>query len=892
MGEAVAVERLTEPIRQTRIQGALVAAREQWRADSGGHKPSDEQYEAARRVLSGESLFLTGKAGTGKSTTTAFVIDVLARADLLDQTIICGTTGAAAQTLSNSVADDSGASITASTVHSQFKFGRIKPHRSMAAKDPETETRQILRQAVLLIIDEASMFRADLTDAVDMALRNARQNDSLFGGITALLVGDLLQLSPVPEQTKQRDKKTGELTGRKETDPEYTKEFADGYFHRARNWWRSPRPNLVSLKQVHRQSDPADEPFVAALNHLRHGHLTPEDTAVINSRFTGRSKEEVIAEGVPILCTNNELMNNQNALALDALVDRTGVDRQYYHAIVEGDVEPGDLKDMRVSQVFECAVGARVMITTNDSHPRQYVNGSMGWITDCLADDLVIRLDSGRRVMLPRFLDEVTRLVPAKPTLDAHGKERVDDEGKPLLEPIDRNDPDASEQIKASRHTMRATVGSVEQFPVKLGWAITVHKSQGQTLERCFIADPSKVFAAGQMYVALSRVKSLAGLELGEPLHPSTIKATQYLVRLDRQAQLDAGRPLPTKLAFMSVGGRMEGPKQWWKPLSLSVWVCANGEYTAHIETWLHPGRIGAHRDGDEAFLGIPQGGLAPAPSFAQVWEFIAPQLDGAALVVDQLEILESYLSDAGAHAYHQPDLGVPINVSDPEVGFESPYRQSHDRVLELMSWYNKLSPERQQSLLSATAAVGELDDAPRWQPVDAGAPGVYVPSWAGGPECFVDMAAADPLARGIWALAGCPVPDMGLDVDAAGALLDLVSRTRDRAWTPGIRDQLVELLNQRGYSELVKDLPEADDPMAGIKQGSKVLSLFWGPPEWTLRDRGVQIVKGKPPAKRAGYAAVLCPDVASEDQKVSLARQYGLPLISTPEVQRWAKSR
>ncbi|QTX03354.1 ATP-dependent DNA helicase [Agromyces archimandritae] len=401
-----------------------------------------------------DNIFVTGRAGTGKSTLLNHL-----NWNTQKQIVICAPTGVAAL------------NVGGQTIHSLFRL----PIGVIADHDIEQNdaVRKILNAADTLVVDEVSMVNADLMDAMDRALRQARQRKAEpFGGVQLVLFGDPYQLAPVPPR-----------------DPHERAYFADTYrsmwFFDAKVWDEATL-RIFELGEVHRQHD--DE-FKHMLNAVRHGQVTPE----IGGRLNGiGARRPVPEQGAITLATRNDAVTRINRLQLQrlpgtALANQASIDGDY-----AGRAYPADER-------LELKVGAQVMFLRNDTRvggdgPR-WVNGTIGTVT---------RLD---------------------------GEVRVDVDGAEY-----EVEPSTWEQFKYRWDPARKTlekqiVAEFTQFPLRLAWAVTIHKAQGASYDTAIIDLGARVFSPGQTYVALSRLTGLNGLYLARGLRPSDIIVDEHVER-------------------------------------------------------------------------------------------------------------------------------------------------------------------------------------------------------------------------------------------------------------------------------------------------------------------------------------------------------------------------
>ena len=417
-------------------------------------------------------IFLTGKAGTGKTT---FLKNLETHTH--KQFAVVAPTGIAALNAGGV------------TIHSQFllPLGTFLPDRSvptdfnadngfytqtsLARKHPLNSVRkQVLRSIDLLVIDEVSMLRADVLDAIDYRLKAARRNfNQSFGGVQLLLIGDLYQLPPVIKRHEES------MLNRYYSSAWFYESLAlkqDGFVY-------------IELDKIFRQQDDA---FIRILNNLRANTPTSDDIEELNRHHLDEAKLDTIKE-VITLTTHNYKADEMNKTALRNLKSSS----HFFEAEVEGDF-PESMYPVQKS--LELKVGAQVMFIRNDSEDQMYFNGKLATVSEIAGDSCeVVLADSHVSFHLKRQKWE-----NKKYTINAESND-LDDE----------------------------VVGSFSQYPVKLAWAITVHKSQGLTFEKAII-DVGEAFTGGQVYVALSRLRSLDGLILRSQISQRVISADKEIV--------------------------------------------------------------------------------------------------------------------------------------------------------------------------------------------------------------------------------------------------------------------------------------------------------------------------------------------------------------------------
>jgi hypothetical protein len=404
------------------------------------------------------NIFLTGKAGTGKTT---FLHDL--RKDSPKRMIVTAPTGVAAINAGGV------------TLHSFFQlpFGPFVPGGEARRQAEEhrlsKEKRNLIKSMDLLVIDEISMVRCDLLDAVDFVLRRHRRSDLPFGGVQLLMIGDLHQLSPVvrPE------------------DWDLLKGFyASGYFFSSTALRGAPVVS-IELKHIYRQSD---TDFIELLNRVRDNRLDGAALELLNSRYLPGFEPEA-SDNYITLTTHNRSADRSNETRLRALDAKSFA----FQARVEGDYPEHSYP---TAETLTLKKGAQVMFVRNDgSAEKRYFNGKIG---------TVARVDRER--VLVRCPDDETA-IEVEPVTWENIKYR-----------IDKKTNEISEEV----------IGKFVQYPLRLAWAITIHKSQGLTFERAVI-DANAAFSHGQVYVALSRCKTFEGIVLSSPIAQGVLKTDRVV---------------------------------------------------------------------------------------------------------------------------------------------------------------------------------------------------------------------------------------------------------------------------------------------------------------------------------------------------------------------------
>jgi ATP-dependent exoDNAse (exonuclease V) alpha subunit len=395
---------------------------------------SDEQ-KAVFRVMeqTRQHVFVTGRAGTGKSRLLQYF-----REHTRKRSVVVAPTGIAAL------------NVRGQTIHSLFRLPPSFIQPGNLTKNALVSS--FLRRIETVIIDEISMVRADLMDAIDARLRQAHNNDLPFGGAQVIMFGDLYQLPPVVDE--------GLI--------QYFEAIHGGYFFFHAHVWKTARFAIYELTQIFRQKDPV---FKDLLNAVREG--TVDDVQI--EQLNERSRVAIPDEGVITLAATNALVSQINESRLAQLPGKV----HEYKAEIRGNLERSAFP---TEEELQLKVGAQIILLRNDKDGR-WVNGTIGTIHALKEKEISVRVGG----MVYRLSPETW--------------EKISYTYNP-----------------ATRSVEEEVISSFTQFPLRLAWAMTIHKSQGQTYQSVVLDLAHDAFAPGQLYVALSRCTSLEGLYLKTPL--------------------------------------------------------------------------------------------------------------------------------------------------------------------------------------------------------------------------------------------------------------------------------------------------------------------------------------------------------------------------------------
>lgn len=402
------------------------------------------------------SIFVTGKAGTGKSTLIQWLCLQLEGCAVVAPTAIAAV------------------NVQGDTIHSFFGLppSHIDPDGNF---DITEKTRPVLENVKYLIVDEVSMVLPNIVDAMSTILKKVRRNNIPFGGVPTIFIGDLFQLPPVVDS--------------EELSVFFSHRYRTPYFFSA-DIFQDQQIIPVHLANVRRQSDLE---FINALNHIRLNDSDCRDAVALLNRRCFRDKQASAGKGVYLVPTN-AAARSINTRELNELPGELHV----YEAAVTGQIPVNKWK-LPVSDRLELKIGARVIFLKNNKP--QWINGDTGEVVGMEADHIRVKKHTSDNVVL--VMKETWYKL--KYTYK-HVNQKIEQE----------------------------QIGTFQQLPVALGWAITIHKSQGLTLEQLTLDLGNGTFASGQLYVALSRAKSIEGITLARPISMKDVKSDPAVLEFYR----------------------------------------------------------------------------------------------------------------------------------------------------------------------------------------------------------------------------------------------------------------------------------------------------------------------------------------------------------------------
>lgn len=402
-------------------------------------------------------VFLTGKAGTGKST----LLELFRQQSRYNLAVLAPT-------------GISAINVRGETIHSFFHFKNSVTVDAARQQAKRLKNKGLYKNLLSIVIDEISMVRADLLDCIDVFLQEVRENKVPFGGVQMILIGDLYQLPPIVSREEQAY---------------FRQKYGSPYFFSSKVF-NHPQFQVeqFELEEIFRQKNPE---FIAVLNAIREGRVSDEQLRLLNARVcSDYSKGDA---GYVYLTGLNRRAEAINLSKLDSLPG----DVSSYSVSYTGNSESFNSV---VPELLQLKIGAQVMCLNNDAHGR-WVNGSIGTVVDL--DEHEVWVDLGG------YVETIT---PHKWKLEKYAYD------------------------KEKEQLVQETVGTITQFPLKLAWAITIHKSQGKTFDKVIIDFTEGIFASGQAYVALSRCRSLDGMRLVSAITRKHIIVDRRIQNFSNQA--------------------------------------------------------------------------------------------------------------------------------------------------------------------------------------------------------------------------------------------------------------------------------------------------------------------------------------------------------------------
>jgi hypothetical protein len=436
---------------------------------------SNEMFHLAINLVneSSRNIFLTGKAGTGKTTFLKYI-----RENCVKQTAVVAPTGVAAINAGGA------------TIHSFFQLP-LSPfipeakgfmqndvtnkHSLLARMRVNNEKRKIFQQLELLIIDEISMVRCDTLDAIDTVLKHFRnRNSEPFGGVQLLLIGDMFQLPPIiPDEEWKM----------------LSQFYKSQYFFGSQVMQQFP-PVYIEFQKIYRQTD---NKFIQLLNEVRHSNISDEGMNLLNTRYDPWFELNG-NDGYIFLTTHNYKSDNTNAAELSKLKGKSFS----FHAEIKGEFSE---KAYPADELLALKIGAQVMFIKNDKEKvKRYFNGKIGTVTKIGDDKIFVETKEAADVI------EVSK-----------------ETWENIRYSLNRQTQQLEEEV----------IGSFMQYPLRLAWAITIHKSQGLTFDKAVI-DAGQAFAPGQVYVALSRCTTLQGIVLKSLITQQSLHTDEKIIQFSQ----------------------------------------------------------------------------------------------------------------------------------------------------------------------------------------------------------------------------------------------------------------------------------------------------------------------------------------------------------------------
>ncbi|WP_241522023.1 AAA family ATPase [Arthrobacter pityocampae] len=743
---------------------------------------TQEFQDALSRLEQGAHLFLTGKAGTGKSTLVRHFL-----ANTNRNVVVVAPTGIAAL------------NVEGYTIHRLFSFAPNTTAEHVRSSDYYPgRFAKTLKELDTLIIDEASMIRADVFDWLAIALeRFGPRPGEPFGGVQLVLVGDLYQLPPVVTEREREY---------------FSTQYDSPYFFSADHYKTQAFP-VVELTTVFRQV--GDTRLVEILNAVREGALLEDDRGELNTR-TDNSFRPPLEQFWLTLTTTNRIANARNHEMLKQIEEPAVCNLGQIMGDLEGFDLPAD-EDL----VFKS--GAQIMMLTNDTQNR-WVNGTLARVVGHRIKDgeqhVMIKLPRDETVEIGQHTWEVTR---------------------PVVE------------AGALRHEV---VGTYTQLPFRLAWAITIHKSQGQTLERVVVDLSGGTFADGQLYVALSRCTSLKGLVLRRDVAPKDLKVDQRIRRFLRSKGTQTA-PLGTAyLGVCTVGN--EGVQWRPRPTEIALVTDDGIELTTLVNPTCDMGEALSQ-------YGIAAGDVQLAPLLTEAWAALAPHLSGRTPVGVNIDRDLGYLDYELKRNDYVVQMPVGTNIDEDQLDARDKKRLHASTALERARAVRDIAAKLKPTDVFAdvfpdpTGHVGYLMPRPNGRTTflvgsnmpPSSNPGEVMAQklQAASRLTRLDSQAQD-VARAVSAITGTPVlddtyaEDVRQDIDQVlveGARICFTGSAQDDRGRNLSREDLKEIAMGRGLmpvSSVTKNKCEVlISAETGSQSGKAKQAAQWGKPVFTAKE-------------------------------------------------------
>lgn len=746
-----------------------------------------EFIEALTHLDRGENLFLTGEAGTGKST---LIRTFLTRSER--RALVVAPTGIAAL------------NVAGYTIHRLFSFGKDTTVQHVQSKDYYPRRfAKALKELDILIIDEASMVRADLFDCIAVALgRFGPDPTAPFGGVQIVLVGDLFQLPPVVGESENEY---------------FATTYESPYFFSSSHYHPDLFPS-VQLTRVFRQV--GDSNFLGLLNQVRQGAMLDSARAELNALVQNAFDPPLDEFWLTLTTTNRtaDRRNNETLAKLPGTVET-------YLALVRGEFDGFD-KPAEDSVSFK--TGAQIMMLTNDPLDR-WVNGTIG------------------RIASHAFREGVPVI-----TVDLADGSQVE---------VGPHTWDVTRPVARGGHLSHEVIGTFTQLPFKLAWAITIHKSQGQTLQRVVVDLTGGAFAYGQLYVALSRCTSIAGLVLTKPVSARDLQVDQRIRRFlnTKAAATSARSNVYLGLCVVGQEGRM------WRPRPVEIALVTDEGH--EISTLINPGQdLGSAR----ADFAISATDIRLAPTLTKAWSAFGSYLAGRTPVGIDIDRMLSHLDYELKRHNYVVSMPIGIDLLPPPLahfqGAAGPQTAlERARQARELYWHGLVSQDSADAFFDCEPLPGYL--MPR--ELD---PGTFV---VGGVAMDGSSLEQD-LVHALRELCA----QGGLDQNAHSLLRGVETVTgqeilpfQDTAQTPTTIDQVL--------------LPGAVVCFTGMVIDPAGRVIERGDLEDIAQDNGLK-VEGS--VTKSRLAALIVAEHGTQSNKAKSAQKFGKPIFTAQEFQAWAK--